>query len=114
MENKPDIKEIFSKKLREKRRKYGLTQEKLAEKAGISTHYLALLETGRNFPTSETLERLAAALEIYVYELFIIDHSPKEELEQLRNDILNEINKTVSKAIKQSLAEENKNYAKLK
>jgi len=102
------LKEIFSRKLRENRRKCGFTQEKLAEIVGISTHYLAMLETARNFPTSDTLERLSAALEIPVYELFLIDHSPREELEQLRQDIMNEINQTVNKAIKQSFAEESK------
>jgi transcriptional regulator with XRE-family HTH domain len=102
------LKDIFSRKLRENRRKCGFTQEKLAEIVGISTHYLAMLETARNFPTSDTLERLSAALEIPVYELFIIDHSPREELEQLRQDIMNEINQTINKAIKQSFAEESK------
>jgi len=102
------LKDIFSRKLRENRRKCGFTQEKLAEIVGISTHYLAMLETARNFPTSDTLERLSAALEIPVYELFIIDHSPREELEQLRQEIMNEINQTVNKAIKQSFAEESK------
>jgi len=102
------IKDIFSRKLRENRRKCGFTQEKLAEIVGISTHYLAMLETARNFPTSDTLERLSSALDIPVYELFLIDHSPREELEQLRQDIMNEINQTVNKAIKQSFAEESK------
>jgi len=108
METEPSIKEIFSKKLRENRQRCGFTQERLAEIVGISTHYLSMLETGRNFPTSDTLENLAAALKVPVYELFIYNHSPKEELEQLRQDIVNEINKTVSKAIKQSFAEESK------
>jgi transcriptional regulator with XRE-family HTH domain len=112
MENEPKIREIFSSKLRENRRKCGFTQEKLAEKAGISTHYLAMLETGRNFVTSNTLERLAAALGIPVYELFITEQSPRMELEQLRQDIVkeikNEINKTVSRAVRQTLAEEMK------
>jgi len=106
METETSLKEIFSKKLRENRRKCGFTQEKLAEIVGISTHYLSMLETGRNFPTSDTLESLASALEIPVYELFIYDNSPKEELEQLKQSIVREINQTVSIAIKQSFAEE--------
>ena len=110
MENGPNIREVFALKLREYRRKSGFTQEKLAETVGISTHYLAMLETGRNFVTSETLERLATALEIPVFELFVTEQSPRIELEQLRQDIVKEINQTVSKAIKASLAEElNKN-----
>ena len=88
MAKESSLKNIFSKKLRENRRKCGFTQEKLAEIVGISTHYLAMLETARNFPTSDTLERLCAALEIPVYELFITDPSPREELEQLRQSIL--------------------------
>ena len=101
MEKESSLKAIFSRKLRENRRKCGFTQEKLAEIVGISTHYLAMLETARNFPTADTLERLVSALEIPVYELFITEHSPKEELELLRQDIINEINQTVNKAIKQ-------------
>jgi transcriptional regulator with XRE-family HTH domain len=112
MGKKSSLKDIFSRKLRENRRKCGFTQEKLAEIVGISTHYLAMLETARNFPTSDTLERLCAALEIPVYELFITDPSPREEMEQLRQDIVNEINQTVNKAIKQSFAEESKNQKK--
>jgi len=108
MRKELSLKDIFSRKLRENRRKCGFTQEKLAEIVGISTHYLAMLETARNFPTSDTLERLSAALGIPVYELFITDPSPREELEQLRQDIVNEINQTVNKAIKQSFAEESK------
>ena len=106
METVSNIREVFASKLREYRRKCGLTQENLAETVGISTHYLAMLETGRNFVTSDTLERLAAALEIPVFELFITEISPRLELEQLRQDILKEINQTVSKAIKASFAEE--------
>jgi len=108
MGKEPSLKDIFSRKLRENRRKKGLTQEKLAEAVGISTHYLAMLETARNFPTSDTLERLCAALEIPVYELFITDPSPKEELEQLKKEIVYEIKETISYAIKESLAEEYK------
>ena len=110
MGRESSLKGIFSRKLRENRRKCGFTQEKLAEIVGISTHYLAMLETARNFPTADTLERIISALEIPVYELFITDHSPKEELELLRQDIKNEINQTVNKAIKQSFAEESKKH----
>jgi len=110
MENGPNIREVFASKLRENRRKCGLTQENLAETVGISTHYLAMLETGRNFVTSDTLERLAAALEIPVFELFVTEISPRLELEQLRQDIVKEIkkeiNQTVSNAIKASFADE--------
>jgi transcriptional regulator with XRE-family HTH domain len=54
------------KQLRESR---GLTQEALAEKAGLSRAYIARLEIGRHDPTLSTLEKLAKALKVKVGKL---------------------------------------------
>jgi len=109
MKKEPKLKEILARNLRENRRKCGYTQEKLAELAGVSTHYLAMMEVGRHFATSDTLEKIAKALEIPVFELFLTEQSPRKELEQLRKDIkkdiMNDINKAISKAVKQSIEE---------
>jgi transcriptional regulator with XRE-family HTH domain len=94
MKKNAPVKEILAKNLRERRRKCGLSQEKLAEKAGISTQYLAMIEIARKFPASGVLENLACALDIHVYELFLVDHSPREELELLRRDILAEMKRS--------------------
>jgi len=103
MEKSSSLREIFAKNLRENRRKCGFSQEKLAEKAGISTQYLAMMEIARKFPTSEVLERIAASMNINVYELFLVDHSPREELELLRQDIVNEIKQTFCDIIEQKI-----------
>jgi transcriptional regulator with XRE-family HTH domain len=104
--NTPDnLKEILSRNLRKNRRKCGLSQEKLAEKAEISTQYLAMIEIARKFPTSEVLERLAGAMDIKVYELFLIDYSPREELERLEQSIIANIEKVVRETIQETLAE---------
>jgi transcriptional regulator with XRE-family HTH domain len=54
------------KEYRERRR---LTQEALAERAGISRTYLARLETGKHDPTANVLKKLAKALGIKVGRL---------------------------------------------
>lgn len=46
-----------------------MTQEALAEKAGISRTYLARLELGQQDPTLTTLKSLAKALKVKVGEL---------------------------------------------
>jgi len=97
------LREIYAKNLRENRRKCGYSQEKLAEKAGISTQYLAMMEIARKFPTAEVLERIASAMKINVYELFLIEHSPREELELLRQDIISEMKQTFGDIIRQSI-----------
>ena len=113
-----DIRGILAENIKEKRRKKGLTQEKLAEKAGMSLQYLAMLELARKFPSGEMLERLANALDIETYELLAIEPSANDELGVLRNDIIcevkalneslaNDITEKVIKAIKHLLMEEN-------
>jgi len=101
-----NIKELFARNLRENRRKNGLTQAQLAEQAEVSTHYIALIELARNIPKVETIERLANALNVEIYELFIVDHSPKEEMERLKKELVYEIKETISYAVKETLAEE--------
>jgi len=96
-----NIREILAENIKEKRRKKGLTQEKLAEKAGMSLQYLAMLELAHKFPSGEMLERLANALDIETYELLAIAPSADNELEILRNDIISEI-----KALNETLAKD--------
>jgi len=116
------IRGILALNLKEYRRKNGFTQEKLAEKAGISANYLSMVEISRKFPTPEMLDRLAQTLNIQTFQLFdpsatpdgallhleqvIIENIEKVVKTTIKQDIVNEINKTVSKAIKQSFAEE--------
>jgi transcriptional regulator with XRE-family HTH domain len=97
------IREIFAKNLKENRRKCGISQEQLAEKAEVSTHYIAILEIARSFPASEVLERIAAALNVDVYELFLVPESPKEELEKLRRTIIDEVKQAVDDSIQKAL-----------
>ena len=47
-----------------------LTQEKLAEKAGISLDYLGKIEVSINKPGIKTILKLANALELPIKELF--------------------------------------------
>jgi transcriptional regulator with XRE-family HTH domain len=103
MEQSANLREILAKNLRENRRKCGFSQEKLAEKVGISTQYLAMIEIARKFPAADVLERIAGAMDIKVYELFLIDHSPKEELEQLRKDIICEMKQTFGEIVEDAL-----------
>ncbi|MDR1836215.1 MAG: helix-turn-helix transcriptional regulator [Treponema sp.] len=96
---------IFIKNLKEYRKKCGLTQEQLAEKVNVSPHYIGMLEMGRNFPATDLIERIAKALNIEMYELFVESLSPARELEKLRNDIMLEIKKTITETVIQTVRE---------
>jgi transcriptional regulator with XRE-family HTH domain len=47
------VREILSYNLKENRKKCGLSQAKLAEKANITTQYIAMIEVSRKFFTPE-------------------------------------------------------------
>lgn len=59
----------YGKRLRELRDERGLTQEKLAELAGLERTYISQAEQGRRNTTVLTLQKLAAALDVEVTEL---------------------------------------------
>ncbi|MDR1107461.1 MAG: helix-turn-helix transcriptional regulator [Spirochaetaceae bacterium] len=98
--------------IKENRRKCGLSQEKLAEKAGISTPFVAMIEVSRKFPTPDVLDRIAGALNIKTYQLFAVPAFSEEALDRLRRDIIGEIKKavdeSVAEAVKKALAENGK------
>lgn len=56
--------------IREKRQAMGLSQEKLAEMAGLHRNFVGLIERGATAPSAETIFSVADALEVTASELF--------------------------------------------
>lgn len=61
---------LLGKRIKTLRENACLTQEKLAEKAGISLDYLGKIEVSINKPGIKTILKLANALDIPIKELF--------------------------------------------
>jgi transcriptional regulator with XRE-family HTH domain len=104
-----NLREILAKNLREYRRKCGVSQSKLAEKAEISTQYIAMIELSRQFPTPEVLDRIARALGIETYELFAVPPSPENAMERLHKDIIKEIREVIVEVLEKALSDKHKN-----
>ncbi|MDR3284967.1 MAG: helix-turn-helix transcriptional regulator [Treponema sp.] len=98
------LREIFAYNLKGNRRKRGFTQAQLAEKIDVSTHHIAMLEIARNFPAMELVERIADALDIEIYELFVDPLSSHEELVRLYETVANDIERVVGEAIQKALS----------
>lgn len=84
-----DIKKAFGKKLKRLRHKRKLTQEQLAEMIEMSPKNLSKIEVGASFVSSETLEKILAALNITAEELFANDYIKSPE------ELVNDINKKI-------------------
>ncbi len=61
---------LLGKQIKLLREKSGLTQEKLAEKSGISLDYLGKIEVNINKPGLKTLIKISNALDIPIKVLF--------------------------------------------
>lgn len=64
--------------VRARRRLRGLSQEVLAEKSDVSTHFIGLVERGRELPSLTTLLELARVLHCDVEDL--IRETPREDV----------------------------------
>jgi transcriptional regulator with XRE-family HTH domain len=103
-----NLRDILAKNLKENRRKCGVSQAKLAEKAEVSTQYIAMIELSRQFPSPEVLDRIAAALGIEAYELFAVPLSPENAMERLHRDIIKEIREVIIEVLENALADKHK------
>ena len=67
------ITEKFGMKLKLERTKRRLSQEALAELAGLNRRTISTIETGDSVPSIETAESIANGLGIELYKLFIFE-----------------------------------------
>ncbi|GEM_PF-635927 len=65
----PSYLEKLGEKLKTLRKSHGLSQQKLAAKAGFDYRYVGFLEQARINPTIKTLEKVARALGVHVCDL---------------------------------------------
>jgi len=66
----PDIKITFGKCVRRLREERSVSQEALANDAGLDRTYVSSVERGRRNISLENIERLAKALEVRIETLF--------------------------------------------
>src|SRR3989338_9606528 len=70
---------ILGKRIQSIREKKGLTQEQMEERTGVNTKYISAVERGQKNVTIKTLEKLAAGLDVELYQLFLITEEIRSE-----------------------------------
>lgn len=66
-----DIVKVFGSNVRRYRNAIGLSQEAFAEKCGLHRTYISAIECCRRSIALENVQRIAEALEIETYKLFV-------------------------------------------
>jgi len=96
------IRKILAQNIKSRREKLGLSQEKLAEAANMSVQTINTIEGCRMWVSDKTVTRLAKALNIEVFQLFVPYQTGKNELKssssasvllELMEKVKNEVNK---------------------
>ena len=91
-----DILVLLGNRIRQLRKNLKLTQSSLADKAGLSTNFIALLEKGKRSASVDTLFRISKVLKVELKELF--DFPEKKTKSQLATDELVKLLKRKSAA----------------
>jgi len=68
-----DIVKVFGNNLKKYRIAIGLSQEAFADKCGMHRTYISAIECHRRSISLENIQRIADALEIETYKLFMED-----------------------------------------
>ena len=88
-----DLRHLVGSNIHRIRSEKKITQERLAEKIGISNVSLSKIENGKSFPDCDNLEKIICALEIKPYELFVTFN---EDVAEYGEMILKTLKKAVS------------------
>ncbi len=67
-------KKLLGERLREIRKKFGYTQEKMAEIIGVEPQSISKIESGKNFPLLSNLEKIADNFDLNLKDFFDFEH----------------------------------------
>lgn len=65
-----ELADRIGSRIRELRNEAGLSQEKLADRCGVHRTYIGAIERGEKNITAKTAEKVGAALDVSIEELF--------------------------------------------
>ncbi len=82
---------LIGDRIRAIREEKGLSQGDIESRSGLLRSYLSRVENGHTVPSVETLEKLARALEVPLYQLFYEGEEPPKRRHLLKRKTAEEI-----------------------
>lgn len=74
-----DALEIFSYNLKKLRIQNGFSQKEIAEISGLHRTYISALECGKRSIALDNVQKIADALGVHPYQLFLIDNNTQSK-----------------------------------
>ena len=94
------LKSQLSRNIRFFRVNSGLSQEELAEKAGISVPYLGAIERGEKWPGPAVLGEIAKSLEVEAFTLLKPESTSSREVRRVVDKLALDISALVNESVK--------------
>jgi transcriptional regulator with XRE-family HTH domain len=91
---------LVSRNIRQFRVLSGLSQEKLAEKAGISVPFLGAIERGEKWPSPETFAHIAYGLGVEPYDLMKPESVPSQDVKKIVAQLARDISTLVNQSVR--------------
>jgi len=96
MKEKPEkIRQILAQNIKNRREILGLSQEKLAESADLSVQTINTIEGCRMWISDKSITRLAKALNVEIFQLFVPYNTNKRELSSSTSSVLLELRQNI-------------------
>ena len=81
-----NIKELFGKKIKELRKRQNFTQAQLAELVNVDDKHISCIESGKNFPSPDLIDRISKAFKLEPKDLFEFYYL--QDVPDLKSDII--------------------------
>ncbi|MCW3795410.1 helix-turn-helix domain-containing protein [Paenibacillus sp. LS1] len=86
-----EINALVGENIRKFRQSRGLSQERLALRAGMNTSYLGQIERGEKSPTIVVIDKIATSLAIEIKDIFELDTRHESESNDFTDKIAYEL-----------------------
>ena len=96
-----NLKALLASNMKVYRGALGLSQAKLAELVNTAANYIALIETGKRFPSPQMLERIADALRVDTTQLFSKKPEEEEFIRAFCEHLVSDIEQVIANRLKE-------------
>ncbi len=102
------VQTLLATNMKNARKRLGYSQMKLAELCNVSTSYIGEIEISRKYPSAETLQKIADALGLKPYQLFLDEEAwmifdKRESILSLYDELREKINADLEDTVKKHL-----------
>ncbi len=85
------VAELLGRRIRSLRKSRNLTQEQLGANCDVNYKFIGAVERGEENPSLKTLQKIAGALGVELFDLFRFKHEERD-LSKIKKDLLETIN----------------------